>query len=94
MAYTKIKIEGTIEVLTGLHIGGDDSFSAIGTIDSPVVRDPLLGCNPHPDEFADTAQHPLRPGALRATRSIGSALVSGDFWNEELLLERSRFLLP
>jgi CRISPR-associated protein Csm3 len=41
MAYTKIKIEGTIEVKTGLHIGGDDSFSAIGAIDSPVVRDPL-----------------------------------------------------
>ena len=41
MAFTKIKIEGIIEVKTGLHIGGDDSFSAIGAIDSPVVRDPL-----------------------------------------------------
>ncbi len=41
MAYTKIKIEGTIKVMTGLHIGGDDSFSAIGAIDLPVVRDPL-----------------------------------------------------
>lgn len=41
MAYTKIKIEGVIEVKSGLHIGGDDSFSAIGAIDSPVVRDPL-----------------------------------------------------
>lgn len=41
MSYTKIKIAGTIELKTGLHIGGDDSFSAIGAIDSPVVRDPL-----------------------------------------------------
>lgn len=41
MAYTKIKIQGTIEVKTGLHIGGDDSLSVIGAIDSPVVRDPL-----------------------------------------------------
>lgn len=41
MSFTKIKIEGTIKVETGLHIGGDDSFSAIGAIDSPVVRDPL-----------------------------------------------------
>ena len=56
----------------------------------PVVRDPLLGCNPHPDEFADTPQHPLRPGALRATRSLGSALASGAFWNEEAL--RTSFL--
>lgn len=41
MAYTKIKITGTIKIKTGMHIGGDDSFSAIGAIDSPVVRDPL-----------------------------------------------------
>lgn len=41
MAYTKIKITGIIEVKTGLHIGGDNSYSAIGAIDSPVVRDPL-----------------------------------------------------
>lgn len=41
MSYTKIKITGVIEVKTGLHIGGDDSFSAIGSVDSPVVRDPL-----------------------------------------------------
>lgn len=41
MAYSKIKITGVVEVKTGLHIGGDDSFSAIGAIDSPVVRDPL-----------------------------------------------------
>jgi CRISPR-associated protein Csm3 len=40
MSYTKIKITGIIEVKTGLHIGGDDSFSAIGAIDLPVVRDP------------------------------------------------------
>lgn len=40
MTYTKILIKGVIEVKTGLHIGGDDSFSAIGAIDSPVVRDP------------------------------------------------------
>lgn len=41
MAYTKIKIESVIELQSGLHIGGDDSFSAIGAIDSPVVRDPI-----------------------------------------------------
>lgn len=41
MSFTKIKIEAVIEVKTGLHIGGDDSFSAIGAVDSPVVRDPL-----------------------------------------------------
>ena len=41
MSYTKIKITGIIEVKTGMHIGGDDSFSAIGAIDSSVVRDPL-----------------------------------------------------
>lgn len=39
--YAKIIISGTIEVLTGLHIGGSSDFSAIGAIDSPVVRDSL-----------------------------------------------------
>ncbi|OUO35075.1 type III-A CRISPR-associated RAMP protein Csm3 [Olsenella sp. An290] len=41
MSFTKILITSTLELKTGLHIGGDDSFSAIGAIDSPVVRDPL-----------------------------------------------------
>lgn len=34
----KIIIKGHLIVKTGLHIGGDDSFSAIGAIDSPVIR--------------------------------------------------------
>lgn len=37
--YTKMEITGEIEVLTGMHIGGSAQFSAIGAIDSPVVRD-------------------------------------------------------
>ena len=32
MSLTKIKITGTIKVKTGLHIGSDGSFSAIGAI--------------------------------------------------------------
>ena len=36
--YGKVKITGTIELVTGLHIGGASSFSAIGAIDSPIVR--------------------------------------------------------
>lgn len=37
----KILISGEIEIMTGLHIGGSSDFSAIGAIDSPVVRDAL-----------------------------------------------------
>lgn len=37
--YSKIQITGKIEVVTGMHIGGTAEFSAIGAIDSPVVRD-------------------------------------------------------
>lgn len=36
--YGKILIEGKLEVVTGLHIGGASSFAAIGAVDSPVVR--------------------------------------------------------
>jgi CRISPR-associated protein Csm3 len=39
--YSKIKISATLEVKTGLHIGGSDVFSAIGAVDSPVIRDSL-----------------------------------------------------
>ena len=41
--YSKIKITGVIEVVTGMHIGGSSAFSAIGAVDSPVVKDPLSG---------------------------------------------------
>lgn len=41
--YTKILIRFDLEVKTGLHIGGSSAFSAIGAVDSPVVRDALTG---------------------------------------------------
>ena len=37
----KVVISGTIECLTGLHIGSQESVLEIGGIDNPVVRDPL-----------------------------------------------------
>lgn len=37
----KLVIEGTIVLKTGMHIGGSSDFSAIGAVDSPVVRDTL-----------------------------------------------------
>jgi CRISPR-associated protein Csm3 len=39
--YAKIEITGTLEVLTGMHIGTGGGFAAIGAVDKPVVRDPL-----------------------------------------------------
>jgi len=39
--YAKIKISGILEVVTGLHIGASGAFSAIGAVDSPVIRDAL-----------------------------------------------------
>jgi len=41
--YLKLEITGAIEVLSGMHIGGSTAFSAIGAVDSPVVRDVLSG---------------------------------------------------
>lgn len=37
----KIQLKCTIEVVTGMHIGANNAFSAIGALDSPVVIDPL-----------------------------------------------------
>lgn len=41
--YAKVMIQFDLEVKTGMHIGGSNSFSAIGAVDSPVIRDPLTG---------------------------------------------------
>lgn len=41
--FAKIRITCTLKVLTGLHIGGSSGFSAIGSLDNPVVRDPHSG---------------------------------------------------
>jgi len=43
MKYAKIEITGTIEVVTGMHIGAGDGFAAIGAVDKTVVRDPYTG---------------------------------------------------
>ncbi|HAQ52566.1 MAG TPA: type III-A CRISPR-associated RAMP protein Csm3 [Lachnospiraceae bacterium] len=37
--YSKIQITGSIEVVTGMHIGGSPAFAAIGAVDSPIIRD-------------------------------------------------------
>lgn len=37
--YGKLKISADIHVLTGMHIGGSDVFSAIGAVVSPVIKD-------------------------------------------------------
>lgn len=41
--YGKLLIQCVLTVRTGMHIGGSAAFSAIGAVDSPVVRDPLTG---------------------------------------------------
>ena len=43
MGYSKLLIKGEIEVVTGLHIGSSNSYSAIGAVDSPVVEDSVTG---------------------------------------------------
>ena len=37
--FAKIQITGKLIVKSGLHIGGNTAFSAIGAVDSPVIRD-------------------------------------------------------
>lgn len=41
--YGKILIQCDLKVLTGMHIGGSSTFSAIGAVDSPVIRDAYSG---------------------------------------------------
>lgn len=39
--FAKIRLTGSIKLLSGLHIGGSTAFAAIGAVDSPVVKDPI-----------------------------------------------------
>lgn len=65
--YKKIIIQTTIKILTGLHIGAGGSFSPIGAVDSPVIRD-------------KRTQHPIIPGSsLKGKlRSLLSRSLKGD----------------
>lgn len=40
----KVEIGGSLECLTGLHIGASKETMEIGALDSPVVRDPITQC--------------------------------------------------
>lgn len=37
--FGKIQITGTLEIVTGTHIGGSTAFAAIGAVDSPIITD-------------------------------------------------------
>lgn len=39
----KLIIKANVKLLTGMHIGGSNDFSPIGTVDSVVVKDPFTG---------------------------------------------------
>ena len=41
--YSKIQITGVLETKTGMHIGGSSAFSAIGAVDSTVIKDVRTG---------------------------------------------------
>ena len=68
--YGKIRIQCRLVVLTGMHIGDSSAFSAIGAVDSQVVRDPLTGL-------------PIVPGSsLKGKlRTLLARSVSGDIQN-------------
>lgn len=65
--YGKILIQCRLVVLTGMHIGASNAFSAIGAIDSQVVRDRLTGL-------------PIVPGSsLKGKlRTLAARSISGD----------------
>ncbi len=68
--YGKILIQCKLVVLTGMHIGDSSAFSAIGAVDSQVVRDPLTGL-------------PIVPGSsLKGKlRTLLARSISGDIQN-------------
>ena len=65
----KVQITGVIEVVTGMHIGGNGSFAAIGAVDSPVIKDVVT-------------RKPLLPGS--SLKGKMRALLANQY-NEEIV---------
>ena len=88
--YTKIQITGTIQVITGMHIGGSDAFAAIGAVDSPVIKDsrtnlPMLPGSSLKGKMRTLLAKAYNTGVVepnndheRITRVFGNAKKSGD----------------
>lgn len=70
--FGKIAIRCKLTVLTGMHIGGSSAFSAIGAVDSVVVRDLLTG-------------EPMLPGSsLKGKmRTLLAKKIKNDFITQE-----------
>lgn len=70
--YGKMLIKCKMTVLTGMHIGGSSAFSAIGAVDSVVVRDALTG-------------EPMLPGSsLKGKmRTLLAKRIKNDFITQE-----------
>lgn len=80
--YGKILIRCELEVLTGMHIGGSDSFSAIGAVDKTVARDPRTGM---PIVPGSSLKGKLRSLLARsAARDIGKISKKPDGDGEEI----------
>lgn len=81
--YTKVVIQFDLEVRTGMHIGGSSSFSAIGAVDSPVIRDPLTG---RPIVPGSSLKEKLR--TLLARSFAGDIEKMPDFKNDDPIVQR------
>lgn len=70
--YSKIEVSGYIKVDTGLHIGGSDQFSAIGSVDKPVFRDTLTNLPMIPGSSIKGKMRSLLAKSLNSTRIVQS----------------------
>ena len=81
--YTKVLIQFDLEVKTGMHIGCSSTFSAIGAVDSPVIRDPLSG---RPIVPGSSLKGKLR--TLLARSFAGDIRSMPDFKNDDPTVQR------
>ncbi|WP_313127479.1 type III-A CRISPR-associated RAMP protein Csm3 [Proteiniclasticum ruminis] len=70
--YSKIEVSGYIKVETGLHIGGSDQFSAIGSVDKPIFRDALTNLPMIPGSSIKGKMRSLLAKSLNSTRIVQS----------------------
>ena len=76
--YGKIVIRCEMKVITGLHIGASSAFSAIGAVDSPVIRDPVTQMPIVPGSSLKGKLRTLRARSLCKDIGHMPAYVDGD----------------
>lgn len=95
--FAKIEITGTIESVTGMHIGGSAQFAAIGAVDAPVIRDvktnrPMIPGSSLKGKLRSLLARQYHQGKLPGTPNNDDERILRLFGSSDKMIRRSRLI--